>query len=90
MQEAFVEDRKAEQPQAIGSGRSFGNGPDPQMVHGQFGLVTLPAGKGFLGCPISREGRAGSLRSPCASRSSRLQRSALEDLSHRQVLVLWL
>jgi len=54
-----VDDGKARQPQLVGSGRSFGTGPDPQMVHGQFGLVALPAGRRLLGCPISRSGQGG-------------------------------
>lgn len=54
VEEAFVDDSKAKQPQPVGSGRSFGNGPDPQTAHGQFGLVALPAGRRVLGCPISR------------------------------------
>ena len=54
VQEALVDDRKVKQPQPVGSGRSFGSGPDPQRVHSQFGLVVLPAGRWFLGCPISR------------------------------------
>lgn len=54
VQEVFVDDSKAKQPQPMGSGRSFGNGPAPQTVRGQFGLVALPAGRRFLGCPIGR------------------------------------
>lgn len=51
VQEAFVDDRKAEQPWPRGS---FGDDLSPQTAHGQFGLVALSAGRWFQGCPISR------------------------------------
>lgn len=54
VQQAFVGDSKAKQPQPVGSGRSFDNGPDPQTVHGQLGLDAVLAGRRFLPCPISR------------------------------------
>lgn len=51
VQEAFVDDSKAEQPQPRGC---FGDDLNPQRSQGQFGLVAVPAGRWFQGCPISR------------------------------------